>query len=92
MRSVASPREASLGCAFKNPEGFSAGYLIDKSGLKGAQMGGARISEQHANYIVNAGGGTASDYIALTELARETVKRIFGVNLELEIKILRGKL
>ncbi|MFA5449953.1 MAG: UDP-N-acetylmuramate dehydrogenase [Clostridia bacterium] len=88
MRIAAQPAAPSLGCAFKNPGGMSAGYYIDSAGLKGTRSGGAGISEKHANFIINMGGGTAEDYIALTELVQTTVKQSFGITLEREIKII----
>lgn len=78
----------SAGSIFKNPEGFSAGALIDKSGLKGKIIGNAKISEKHCNFIINLGGATAKDILALIKLAKEKVKENFGVNLEEEIAIL----
>lgn len=79
----------SAGCVFKNPAGSgkSAGELIDKCGLKGRRAGGALISQKHANFIVNAGGATASDVMRLIDIARKEVKDRFGVELELEIEI-----
>ncbi|MEA3453175.1 MAG: UDP-N-acetylmuramate dehydrogenase [Patescibacteria group bacterium] len=77
----------SAGSIFKNPEGFSAGALIDKSGLKGKTIGNAKISEKHCNFIINLGGATAKDILALIKLAKEKVKENFGVNLEEEIVV-----
>jgi UDP-N-acetylmuramate dehydrogenase len=87
-RLVAQPREKSLGSVFKNGNGLSAGYFIEKSNLKGCVAGGAKISEKHANFIVNTGGGTASDYIALMELARDAVYGRFGLTLKEEVVVL----
>jgi UDP-N-acetylmuramate dehydrogenase len=58
--------ERSSGCIFKNPEGGSAGEVLDRLGLKGLSVGGAVLSDVHANFIVNR-GGTASDVLALAE-------------------------
>lgn len=78
----------SAGCFFKNPgSGETAGQLIDKAGLKGKSIGGAQVSEKHANFIINRGRASASDIISLMELIQETVSGIFNVDLEPEIKI-----
>jgi UDP-N-acetylmuramate dehydrogenase len=63
----------------------SAGALIDRAGLKGHRLGGARVSEVHANFIVNEGGATAADVAALARLCRERVAERFGVELSEEI-------
>lgn len=65
----------------------AAAYLIEECGLKGKKIGGAQISEKHANFIVNAGGATARDILALADLCKEEVKKKFGVELEEEVKI-----
>ena len=79
---------ASAGCVFRNPpNGPPAGALIDRAGLKGAWVGGARVSQMHANYIVNAGGATAADVKRLIEKVRAAVSAKFGVELELEIDL-----
>jgi len=79
----------SAGCIFKNPAGTekSAGRLIDECGLKGACLGGAAISERHANFIVNRGGAKASDVTALIDLVKVRVKEGCGIDLDTEIKI-----
>jgi UDP-N-acetylmuramate dehydrogenase len=79
--------EPSAGCVFKNPPGQSAGALIDKAGLKGTAVGGAVVSEKHANFIVNRGGATASDVLKLIEIVRERVRNQFNTALELEVEI-----
>ncbi|MDH7485466.1 MAG: UDP-N-acetylmuramate dehydrogenase [Anaerolineae bacterium] len=81
------PRGLSAGSVFRNPPGDSAGRLIEAVGLKGACRGGAQISEKHANFIVNRGGATASDVLALIDLARERVWQRFGLTLEPEIEV-----
>jgi UDP-N-acetylmuramate dehydrogenase len=81
--------EPSAGCIFKNPPGDFAGRLIEEAGLKGAAVGAASVSEKHANYIINDGGATADDILALIHLIQEKVKDTFGVALELEIRILK---
>ena len=75
----------SAGSVFRNPPDDSAGRLVDACGLKGMRIGGAQISEKHANFIVNEGGATAADIRRLAELARREVGRRFGVDLVFEI-------
>jgi UDP-N-acetylmuramate dehydrogenase len=77
----------SCGSVFKNPPGDFAGRLIEAAGLKGRRMGGAEISEVHANFIVNRGGARARDVLALIELARRRVHETSGVELEPEVRI-----
>jgi len=77
----------SAGSVFKNPEGHFAGSLIEEAGLKGASHGGAKISEKHANFIVNTGGAKASDVLYLIEKTEETIDKKFGISLEREIKL-----
>ncbi len=89
MRRSSQPTdEYSLGCVFKKAGGLSAGYYIDKAGLKGVRKGGARISEKHAGFIVNDGSATADDILWLIEYAKECVLKEFGVELETEIEII----
>lgn len=78
----------SAGCVFKNPPGESAGRLIDACGLKGASCGGARVSDVHANFIVNTGAATAQDVLDLAARVRDTVKHQRSIDLELEINII----
>lgn len=80
------PVEPSVGSTFKNPQGTTAGILIESLGLKGTTIGGAMVSRKHANYIINTGGATASDVRSLVELVRETVLGRSGVTLETEIE------
>ncbi len=88
-RQSAQPQgHPNAGSIFKNPPGQFAGKLIEEAGLKGTRCGGAQISEQHANFIVNLGGATAGDVKALIDLARERVAAQFGVELELEVHML----
>jgi UDP-N-acetylmuramate dehydrogenase len=77
----------SAGCVFKNPEGTSAGYLIDQAGLKGTSVGGAVVSHKHANFIVNRGDASATDVMGLIDLVRDRVQEKFGIHLELEIEV-----
>lgn len=80
--------QPSAGSVFKNPEGDSAGRLIEAAGLKGLKVGGARISRQHANFIVNEGSARASDVVALIRKAQMTVRDVHGVELRPEIRFL----
>ena len=75
------------GCIFKNPRGVSAGALIDRAGLKGLQIGGAAVSEKHANFIIAQKDCKSRDVMRLIEAVRERVKKQFDVELELEIEI-----
>ena len=84
-RRASQPQGRSLGSVFKRVNGVSAGYYIDRAGLKGTKSGGAEISRKHANFIVNNGGATGADFIALSELARKTVLEKFGIGLEYEV-------
>jgi len=77
--------EKSAGCIFKNPPGLSTGKMIDELGLKGARMGGAVVSDRHANFLVNRQGAAASDFFRLMELIRERVLKAYGVELEEEV-------
>jgi len=77
----------SAGSAFKRPGSGYAASLIEQAGLRGYIYGKAQVSEKHAGFIVNRGGATFSDVMAVIEHVRETVLRLFGVELELEIKI-----
>lgn len=80
---------ASLNCGsvFRNPPGDSAGRLVEAAGMKGAREGGARVSETHANFIVNEGGATAAGVVILIERVREAVLRRSGVELEPEVEM-----
>jgi UDP-N-acetylmuramate dehydrogenase len=78
--------EASAGCVFKNPPGCPAGALLDRCGLKGRRVGGAQVSDRHANFILNRGGASAGDVLALVQVMREAVRREFGVELEMEVR------
>ncbi|MHC4865263.1 MAG: UDP-N-acetylmuramate dehydrogenase [Planctomycetota bacterium] len=75
------------GCIFKNPKGDSAGVLIDRAGLKGLQIGGAVVSERHANFIIAQEGCTSRDVMRLIETVRERIKEKCDIELELEIEI-----
>lgn len=77
----------NAGSIFKNPPGHFAARLIQDCGLKGTRHGNAEISELHANFIVNLGGATARDILALIDIARNAVREKFDIELELEIKL-----
>lgn len=77
----------SCGCVFKNPPGASAGALIDRAGLKGLQIGGAAVSEKHANFIVANDGCTSRDVLRLIETVRQKVREHADVELQPEIEI-----
>ena len=89
-RQESQPREPSAGCIFKNPEGSSAGRLIDLSGLKGERVGDAEVSPVHANFIVNRGAATSADLIELVRRVRAKVRQAHGIELEPEV-LLYGK-
>ena len=76
----------SAGSVFKRPEGYFAGTLIEQCGLKGFAVGGARVSEKHAGFIVNKGGATCADVEALIRAIQDTVFQATGVELEPEIR------
>ncbi len=78
----------SSGCIFRNPPGDHAGRLIDTAGGKGLTVGGACVSDLHANYIINRGGATAADVRALADQVRTKVLDRTGIPLELEVKLL----
>ncbi len=79
------PKGRSMGCTFVNPEGVSAGELIDRAGLKGLAFGGARVSSIHANFIINE-GGTSSDVSALIDIIKNEVLLKTGILLREEIR------
>ena len=79
----------SAGSMFKRPPGHFAAALIDQCGLKGLTVGGAQVSEKHAGFVVNRGGATCGDVLALVDQVKEEVLRQTGVELEMEVKVLR---
>ncbi len=81
-------RLPSAGCAFKNPQGVSAGRLIDQAGLKGTRIGDAQVSERHANFIVNMGRASCDDVLSLMEHIQRRVHSQFGVLLEPEVRMI----
>lgn len=79
--------QPSGGSVFKNPPGDHAARLIEQSGLKGLRIGGAQVSEKHANFIVNDGQASAADIEHLIERVRETVWQLHGIQLETEVRM-----
>lgn len=77
----------SCGCIFKNPPGHSAGALIDRAGCKGMAVGAVSVSEVHANFMVNLGGHSAADVLALIARVRDRVFEVHGIELETEVRI-----
>ena len=96
MEELAARRQAkqplelpSAGSMFKRPPGHFAGALIDRCGLRGLTVGGAQVSEKHAGFVVNRGGATCADVLALVEQVRERVLAQTGVELEMEVRLLK---
>ena len=85
-RKRTQPPGASLGSIFKNPPGDYAGRLIEACGLKGLTVGGAQVSPVHANFFINRGGATSSDYSALIDQVQAAVLAATGIQLETEIE------
>lgn len=83
--------EPSAGSFFKNPPENSAGRLIEEAGLKGFAIGGAKVSEKHANFIVNTGNASAADIFSLMQVVQQQVFERFGIRLEPEVHILGGE-
>lgn len=80
--------KASAGSTFKRPEGFFAGKLIEDAGLKGASVGSASVSEKHAGFVINNGGATCADVVALIQHVQSVVMEKFGVVLEPEVRVI----
>lgn len=78
----------SAGSFFKRPTGHFAGALIEQAGLKGLTVGGARVSEKHAGFLINAGDATAADFVHLARQVRRTVYQKYGVALEPEVRFI----
>lgn len=86
-RDQRQPGGRTAGSVFKNPPGTSAGRLIEQAGCKGLSQGGAQVSQRHANFIVNRGGASARDVMALISQVQERVRRFCGVELEPEVEV-----
>ena len=78
----------SAGSTFKRPEGHFAGALIEGAGLKGFSVGGAQVSEKHAGFVVNTGGATCADVLGLIEKVQSVVREKYGIELEMEVRVL----
>ncbi|HYI15893.1 MAG TPA: UDP-N-acetylmuramate dehydrogenase [Thermomicrobiales bacterium] len=85
-RDQSQPTGACAGSIFKNPEGDYSGAIVERCGLKGTRVGGAVVSEKHANFIVNDAGATAADIVGLMTVVREAVQKQTGILLEPEIE------
>ena len=82
------PKGKSMGCVFKNPSGYTAGALIENAGLKGLRVGGATVSTQHANFIINDQGATSKDICELITRIKDEVWQRYAIGLEEEIRYL----
>jgi UDP-N-acetylenolpyruvoylglucosamine reductase len=89
-RWTTQPAAPSAGCAFKNPPAIAAGKLIDQLGLKGARIGGASVSMEHGNFIVNDGKATAQDVLDLMALLQAKAKAASEITLHTEVEIIGG--
>ncbi len=87
-RRTSQPRESSAGCIFKNPEACPAGKLVEELGLKESHVGAARVSGVHGNFIVNDGGASAADVLALIDRVKAAALATRGITLETEVQIL----
>ncbi len=91
LRKISQPelsvRMGTCGSVFKNPEGFSAGKLIEKAGLKGKRIGGAEISRKHGNFILTSPSSSSNDVVNLIRLVKDEVRKILGINFETEVVI-----
>jgi len=87
-RKAAQPSGASAGCIFRNPRDAKAGQLVDSAGLKNLSVGAARVSDRHANFILNEGGATAAQILELIEQVKTAVRKKHGFELETEVQII----
>jgi UDP-N-acetylenolpyruvoylglucosamine reductase len=86
-RWASQPAAPSAGCIFKNPVSIPAGRLVEELGLKGARVGGARVSLEHGNFIVTEGRATATDVLELIARIQEKARTERGIELETEVQI-----
>ena len=89
-RSSQPLNQKSAGCIFKNPQGGSAGRMIDELKLKGHRVGDAMVSERHANFFVNTGSASSTDMLKLVDDVRERVRTAYGIELENEVIVWRN--
>lgn len=89
LRASKQPKGFSMGSVFKNPPGYSAGFLIEQCGLKGYRKNDAYFSEVHSNFIINEQNASGDDIMFLINLAKTEVKEKFNIDLELEIFLIR---
>jgi len=82
------PAAPSAGCMFKNPPSIPAGKLIDELGLKGTRVGGAVVSREHGNFVINEGGATARDFLELIGLLKRRARDERGIELQTEVEII----
>jgi UDP-N-acetylenolpyruvoylglucosamine reductase len=87
-RWASQPAKPSAGCIFKNPAMIPAGKLVDELGLKGTRVGGAVVSDEHGNFIVNDGTATAKDVLALIEVIKQKVRQARGIEMRTEVQII----
>ncbi|MBU6408894.1 MAG: UDP-N-acetylmuramate dehydrogenase [Verrucomicrobia bacterium] len=87
-RWASQPSAPSAGCIFKNPASVPAGRLVEELGLKGLRCGGARVSDEHGNFVVNDGGATAADILELIGMVKEKARQARGIELEIEVEII----
>jgi UDP-N-acetylenolpyruvoylglucosamine reductase len=87
-RWASQPAAPSAGCLFKNPGPIPAGKLIDELGLKGTRVGGAVVSAEHGNFIVNDGNATARDVLELIAILKAKTKALRGIELQTEVEII----
>ncbi len=80
------PNLPSLGSVFKKVGDIGAGYYIEQAGLKGVRIGGAEVSQKHANFIINVANATSGDFVSLVTLIENSVYEKFGVKLEREVR------
>ena len=88
LRRQIQPIGKSCGSVFKNPKGYSAGELIDRANLKGLRIGGALVSERHANFIITQSNALSSDVYALIQHIKEKVKDKFDITLKEEVEFI----
>lgn len=87
-RSTQPSSDHTAGCVFKNPPGLSAGRLIEQAGLKGYRVGMAKVSEKHANFIINCGRATSTQALELIDIIRRKVYKSSHIQLEMELEVI----